>query len=84
MMRTEEGRSTLAKIFTIFIRKGEVPNEHKQGLWKALGKYMDARRFDVAQQRPISLMSTFGKLFESIIMQQAPLLVPAKAWSHLA
>ena len=67
MMRTEEGRSTLAKIFTIFIRKGEVPNEHKQGLWKALGKYMDSRRFDVAQQRPISLMSTFGKLFESII-----------------
>ncbi len=56
MKKTEEGRSTLAKILTIFIRNGEVPGDHKQGLWKAIGKYMDARRFDVAQQRPISLM----------------------------
>ena len=46
---------------------GSVPTDWTTGLWKAIPKFGDARKFDVKQQRPISIMSTVEKIFEALL-----------------
>jgi hypothetical protein len=78
-------REFMVVVFNTFLRLGSVPAEWTTGLWRAIPKFSDARKFDVKQQRPISIMSTVEKIFESLLnnrlsswLQRKKLLVPTQ------
>ena len=78
-------RDYMVVVFNTFLRLGSVPSDWTTGLWRAIPKFSDARKFDVKQQRPISIMSTVEKIFESLLnkrlsswLQRKKLLVPSQ------
>jgi hypothetical protein len=67
LLQYEPLRELVVVVFNTFLRLGSVPTDWTTGLWKAIPKFGDARKFDVKQQRPISIMSTVEKIFEALL-----------------
>lgn len=85
LLQYEPLRELVVVVFNTFLRLGSVPTDWTTGLWKAIPKFGDARKFDVKQQRPISIMSTVEKIFEALLnnrlsswLQRKKLLVPSQ------
>jgi len=53
LLQYEPLRELVVVVFNTFLRLGSVPTDWTTGLWKAIPKFGDARKFDVKQQRPI-------------------------------
>ena len=67
ILSAPEACKELASVFSTFLKIGKVPSAWDLGLWTAVHKISDCRKFEVENQRPISLVSNLGKVFEALL-----------------